>query len=110
MTNVLQCRLDHHIRTFEATLREKNYQPDTIRTYRVVLRRLASMMDSAGIAAEELTMDLAARLVRDADHDQRRPNKRQNVARRFVEHLIECGVVAAEVPTAQQVARSRLRA
>jgi integrase/recombinase XerD len=110
MTNVLECRLDHHIGTFEATLRERHYKPDTIRAYRRVLRRLSSMMDAARIAAEELTMDMAAQLVRDADHDRRRPNKCRNIARSFVEHLIDCGVVPAPVPTAQQVARSRLRA
>lgn len=101
--------LDPHIGTFEARLREKNYKPGTTKTYRVLVRRLASLMDAAGIGPEELTAEKAAQLVHDEERNRREPNKYQNIARRFVAHLIDIGVAAAPIPTAQQVARSRLR-
>ena len=104
------CCLDPHIATFEARLRETNYKPGTVKTYRVVIRRLASFMEAGGIAPEQLTVDLAAQLVRGEERDRHEPNKCRNIARRFVEHLIDLGVAPAPVPTAQQVARARLRA
>ncbi|MGK2952402.1 MAG: tyrosine-type recombinase/integrase [Thiobacillus sp.] len=109
MTHDLQCRLDHYIGTFEARLRERNYKPDTIKTYRVLLRRLASLMGAAGIAPEELTAQKAAQLVRGEEHYRREPNKCQNIARHFAAHLVDSGVVAAPIPTARQIARQKLR-
>jgi site-specific recombinase XerD len=101
--------LDPYIGTFEAKLIEKNYKPGTIKTYRVLVRRLASLMDATGVTPSNLTMEMAARLVSDEERNRREPNKCQNIARRFVGHLINLGVVPAPVPTAQQIARQRLR-
>jgi integrase/recombinase XerD len=103
------CCLDPHIVTFEAKLKEKNYKPGTIKTYRAVIRRLASFMEADGIAPEQLTADLAARLVRGEERRRREPNKCQNIARRFAAHLIDLGVAPAPVPTPQQIARDALR-
>jgi site-specific recombinase XerD len=103
------CCLDPYIVTFEAKLTEKNYKPGTIKTYRSVIRRLASFMEAGGIAPEQLTADLAAQLVRGAERHQREPNKYQNIARRFAAHLIDLGVAPAPVPTPQQLAREALR-
>ena len=66
-------------------------------------------MEAGGIAPERLTADLAARLVRGEERHRNEPNKCQNIARRFAEHLIDLGVVPAPVPTAQQIARTELR-
>lgn len=103
------CCLDPHIVTFEVKLREKNYKPGTIKTYRAVIRRLASFMEAGGIAPEQLTADLAARLVRGEERRRREPNKCQNIARRFAAHLIDLGVAPAPVPTPRQIAREALR-
>jgi integrase/recombinase XerD len=102
--------LDPYIGTFEAKLIEKNYKPGTIKTYRVLVRRLASLMDATGVTPSNLTMEMAAQLVSAEERKRREPNKYQNIARRFVEHLIDIGVAAAPVPTAQKIARQRLRA
>src|SRR6266700_4290145 len=56
--------LDRYLPSFESRLAEKNYKPGTIKTYRVLVRRLASFMEAGGIAPECLTAELAARLVR----------------------------------------------
>lgn len=101
--------LDPYISTFEAKLMEKNYKPGTIKTYRVLVRRLESLMDAAGVMPSDLTMEMAAQLVSDEERNRREPNKCQNIARRFVEHLIDLGLVPAPVPTAQQIVRQQLR-
>ena len=36
--------LDRYLPSFESRLAEKNYKPGTIKTYRVLVRRLASFM------------------------------------------------------------------
>lgn len=101
--------LDRYLPSFESRLAERHYKPGTIKTYRVLVRRLASFMEAGGIAPERLTADLAARLVRGEERHRNEPNKCQNIARRFAEHLIDLGVVPAPVPTAQQIARTELR-
>jgi site-specific recombinase XerD len=101
--------LDRYLPSFESRLAERNYKPGTIKTYRVLVRRLASFMEAGGITPECLTADLAARLVRGEERHRNEPNKCQNIARRFSEHLIDLGVVPAPVPTAQQIARAEVR-
>lgn len=110
MSKGRQSPLDHHIDTFIAQLTAKNYKPQTIGTYRVLLKRLASRIKAARISPEDLTAERAARLVRRDDRIRREPNKRQNMARRFVAHLINNGVVPAPIATPQQIAREALRA
>jgi len=101
--------LDPYIPSFEGRLIEKNYTPGTIKTYRVLVRRLASFMEVGGIAPQHLTVDLAAQLVRGEERQRNEPNKYQNIARRFAEHLIDLGVAPAPVQTAQEIARAKLR-
>ena len=55
--------LDRYLTSFESRFAERNYKPGTIKTYRALVRRLASFMEAGGIAPEHLTTDLAARLV-----------------------------------------------
>ena len=101
--------LDPYIESFEGRLRERNYTSGTIKTYRVLVRRLASFMEARGIAPEHLTVELAAELVHDEVRRRREPNKYKNIARRFAEHLIDLGVASAPSPTPQQIARKKLR-
>ena len=61
--------LDPYISTFEAKLMEKNYKPGTIKTYRVLVRRLESLMDAAGVMPSDLTMEMAAQLVSDEERN-----------------------------------------
>ena len=98
--------LDRYLASFESRLAERNYKPGTIKTYRVLVRRLASFMEAGGIAPERLTADLAARLVRGEERHRNEPNKCQNIARRFAEHLIELGVVPAPVPSLHSRSRA----
>ena len=102
--------LDPYIPSFDASLLGKNFKPGTIRQYRMSIRRLASRMESANIGIEHLTLDIAGQLVRDEDRDRRKPTWNQNLARRFVQHLIEIGVVPKPAPTPQEAARAELRA
>jgi site-specific recombinase XerD len=101
---------DPYLPSFESSLADENYKPGTIKTYRVVIRRLASVMEARGIAPEHLTLDLAAQLVRSEERNRRESNKYQNIARRFAQHLIVLGVASAAVPTEQQIERAKLRA
>ena len=101
--------LDPYIPSFDASLLGKNFKPGTIRQYRMSIRQLASRMESANIGIEHLTLDIAGQLVRDEDRDPRKPTWNQNLARRFVQHLIEIGVVPKPVPTPQEAARAELR-
>lgn len=101
--------LDPYVESFEGRLRESNYAPGTIKTYRLLVGRLATMMEVRGVAPEHLTVELAAELVHDEERRRREPNKYQNIARRFAEHLIDLGVASAPSPTPQQIARKKLR-
>lgn len=44
--------LDTYIPSFESRLTERNYKPGTIKTYRVQIRRLASLMAASGVAPD----------------------------------------------------------
>jgi site-specific recombinase XerD len=102
--------LDPYIPSFDARLIEKNFKSGTIRQYRMWIRRLASLMEANSISPGQLTSDMAAQLVRDEARNPRKSTWNQNLARRFVKHLIELGVASPPVPTAKQIARERLRA
>ena len=101
--------LDPYVPSFESRLAEKNYKLRTIKTYRVLVRRLASFMEARGIAPEHLSAELAAQLVHGEERHRHEPNKCRNIARRFAEHLIDLGVVSAPPPTPREIAREKLR-
>jgi len=101
--------VEPYLSSFEASLTDRNYSPGTITTYRVLVRRLARLMDATGIAPEMLTMELATHLVRNEERHRHEPKKCQNIARRFAAHLIDLGVVPAPVPTARQIALRQFR-
>ena len=109
MPNDLQCLFDRDIATFMERLTAENYKPQTITAYRVLLTRLVSLIEAAGISPQDLTAERAAELVRNDERNRREPNKCQNIARRFVAHLITSGTVPAPVATPGQMARAALR-
>ena len=109
MPNDLQCLFDRDIATFMERLTAENYKPQTITAYRVLLTRLVSLIEAAGISPQDLTAERAAELVRNDERNRREPNKCQNIARRFVAHLIASGTVPAPVATPGQMARAALR-
>lgn len=102
-------RLDQYIESFAEQLTARNYKPGTIKTYCVLIRRLAMIMEGRGVGPEDLTVELAADLVRGEERKTREPHKCANIARRFTEHLIDIGVATAPAPTPKQVARGTLR-
>ena len=109
MPNNLQALLDRHIGTFMDRLTAENYKPQTIKAYRTLLRHLASLIQAAGLSLSDLTSEQAAALVRSEERKRRQPNKCQNIARRFVAHLIDNGAVPAPIKTPGQIARAALR-
>ena len=50
--------LDPYIESFEDRLRERNYTTGTIKTYRVLVRRLAEMMEAQGVTPSRLSTDV----------------------------------------------------
>ena len=109
MPNDLQCLFARDIATFMERLTAENYKPQTIKAYRVLLTRLVSLIEAAEISPQDLTAERAAELVRNDERNRREPNKCQNIARRFVAHLITSGTVPAPVATPGQMARAALR-
>lgn len=109
MPNDLQSLFDRNIGTFMDRLTAENYKPQTIKAYRVLLTRLVSRIEAAGISLQDLTAQRAAELVRNDARNRREPNKCQNIARRFVAHLITSRTVPAPVATRGQIARASLR-
>ena len=99
MPNDLQSQFDRDIATFMERLTAENYKPQTIKAYRVLLTRLLSLIEAAGISPQDLTAERAAELVRNDERNRREPNKCQNIARRFVAHLVTSGTVPAPVAT-----------
>jgi integrase/recombinase XerD len=101
--------LDPYIESFEGLLRERNYKSGTIKIYRILIRRLATIMESHDLVPSCLSPERAAQLVRGEERKASEPHKCANIARRFAGHLIDIGVVSAPSPTPQQIARERLR-
>ena len=101
--------LDQYIESFAERLTARNYKPGTIKTYCVLIRRLAMIMEGRCVGPEDLTVELAAALVRGEERKTREPHKCANIARRFTEHLIDIGVATAPAATPKQVARGTLR-
>jgi hypothetical protein len=101
--------LDHHIGAFMARLAAENYKPRMMKTYRVLLNRLVSLIGATGISSAAITMEQVADLARGDERKRREPNKCQNIARRFIAHLIDSSVAAAPIATLEQIARELLR-
>ena len=57
MPNDLQSQFDRDIATFMERLTAENYKPQTIKAYRVLLTRLVSLLEAAGISPQDLTAE-----------------------------------------------------
>ena len=79
--------LDRHIKSFVDRLTARNYTAGTIKGYRVLIRRLAVIMEERGIRPEYLTVEMAGELVQDEERKRREPRKCANIARRLVGYL-----------------------
>jgi integrase/recombinase XerD len=101
--------LDRYIESFEDLLKAQNYTAGTIKTYRVLIRRLAMIMEERCVKPKDLTVELSVELVRYEERKTLEPHKCANIARRFTEHLIGIGVAIATPPTPKQIARETLR-
>ncbi len=101
--------LSQCIESYVERLTARNYAAGTIKDHRVLIRRLAIMMENRGIRPEDLTAEMAAKLVQGEERKRREPRKCANIVRRFVEYLIEIGVATAAAPTPKQIAREALR-
>lgn len=87
--------LDPYFASFEESLATKNYKPWTLKNYRCLLRRFGRLMETEGIVPSALTPDLAAELARRLPATPTSMVKIPNLARRFVEHLIELGLLGS---------------
>lgn len=61
------------------------------------------------ISPQYLTAERAADLVRNDERNRCQPNNYQNIARRFVAHLVASGAAPVPVETLEQIARAALR-
>lgn len=101
--------LSQYIESYVDRLTARNFAAGTIKGYRVLILRLAVIMEDRGIRPEDLTVDRAAELMQGEERKRREPHKSANIARRFVEYLVEIGVATAPPLTSKQIARETLR-
>ncbi len=100
--------LDPFFASFEQSLSSKSYKPATLENYRYLLRRLGHLLDNQGIAPSSLSTELAVELARQLPASPKAQVKVPNLARLFVEHLIEIGVATRAQLTAAQAERQEL--
>jgi integrase/recombinase XerD len=110
MTYNLKTCLDPYLESFAQSFAVASYTADTIRTYRHLARKFGRMMDKAGIVPSALTPETAERLARKGDRRPPGTIRLHNLARRFVEHLIDIGVARPTPVTKAQIARTALLA
>jgi site-specific recombinase XerD len=102
--------LDPYLSSFEESLASKNYKPATLENYRYLLQRFGRLLEAKGIVPSALTPDLAAELGKQLPVAPKSTIKIPNLARRFVEHLIEIGVAPRRQLTAVEAERAELLA
>lgn len=102
--------VDPYLDSFAQSFAAANYKPATIENYRMLARKLGRLMDAAGLVPSELTPDMAERLAQAEPARPRGIVHFHNIARRFVEHLIDIGVAPPVPVTEAQAARATLLA
>lgn len=102
--------LDPYLASFEESLASKNYKSPTLENYRCLLRRFGRLLEAEGVQPSALTPDLVAELAQRLPTAPKCTIKVPNLARRFVEHLIEIGVATRPALTAAQAERTELLA
>ena len=107
LNKTINC-LDCYIGSFEESLSAKNYKPVTLENYRHNLRRLGRLMEIEGIAPSDLTAELAFELGLRLPMAPKAQIKLPNLARRFLQYLIEIGVAERPPLTAAEAERHEL--
>ncbi|MDA5249423.1 integrase [Agrobacterium tumefaciens] len=107
ISNRFTC-LEPYLASFEESLSAKNYKPATVENYRYLLRRFGQLLEDEGVAPSGLTTELAVELGRRLPTTPKSQIKVPNLARLFVEHLIEIGVATRPPLTAAQAERQKL--
>ncbi|MBW9116415.1 tyrosine-type recombinase/integrase [Rhizobium cauense] len=100
--------LDAYLASFERSLAARNYKPATLENYRHHLRRFGRLLEAEGIAPSELTADICVELGRRLPTSPKSQIRVPNLAKLFVEHLIEMGVATRPPVTAAQAERQEL--
>lgn len=100
--------LDCYLVSFEKSLSSRNYKPATLNNYRCLLRRFGRLLDVEGLAPSALTPDLAVELGQRLPATPKSQVKIPNLARLFVQHLIEIGVATRPPLTPAQAERAEL--
>ena len=89
--------LDPYLAPFEQIFVARNYKPATLENYRYHLRRFGKLMEVEGITPSALTAEIAVALGRKVPTSPKAQIKVPNLARLFVEHLIEIGVARQHI-------------
>lgn len=97
-----------YLASFEQSLSARNYKPATLENYRYQLQRLCKLLEAEGVAPSALTSDLAVELGRRLPMAPKSQIKVPNLARLFVEHMIEIGVATRPPLTPSQAERREL--
>ncbi|UWU25583.1 site-specific integrase (plasmid) [Rhizobium sp. CB3060] len=100
--------LEPYLASFEESLSAKNYKPATVENYRYLLRRFGQLLEDEGVAPSGLTTELAVELGQRLPTTPKSQIKVPNLARLFVQHLIEIGVATRPRLTAAQAERKEL--
>ncbi|MHC2484801.1 hypothetical protein [Rhizobium leguminosarum] len=100
--------VDPYLASFEQSFAARNYKPATLENYRHHLRRFGRLLEAEGIAPSELTADVAVELGRRLSTSPKAQITVPNLARLFVQHLIEIGVATRPPRTAAQAERQEL--
>ena len=100
---------DRCLASFLAELAGVGYKSGTLDAYRYLGRELKCAMAERGLAVSSLTEDLVGELVSILERKAREPNKCKNMAKRFVRHLMDLGVVARPVLSPRAIRLSKLQ-
>ena len=106
--NNLPSCVEPYLDSFEQSLAANNYTPWTLRHYRARLRCLGRLMDAEDIVPTAMTPALADRLALAMPAGPKNTVRPANLARRFVQHLIDLKVAVPQPLTEAQIARAAL--
>jgi hypothetical protein len=110
MSENLETCVDPYLDSFAEGFAAANYKATTIKGYRLIIRKLGRVMDAEGIEPSALTLDQAERLGRMVPRKHGQTVCPHNLARRFVQHLIDIGVTQPVPLTEAEIARAALLA
>ena len=110
MSENLETCVDPYLDSFAEGFAAANYKATTIKGYRLIIRKLGRVMDAEGIEPSALTLDQAERLGRMVPRKHGQTVYPHNLARRFVQHLIDIGVTQPVPLTEAEIARAALLA